>query len=160
MNEGCVILLPKRSLTPGKLGMFIETYQDILTFPIGTYTLIRSNKRIRVARMVYGHTRRRFAICRRRANLEYMKEKELEKLFKALANKRRLAIVKYLKKEREATVGDISESIKLSFKATSKHLGKLIDSDIVEREQRGPQMWYRLASGMNPLAKYISNSLE
>ena len=50
------------------------------------------------------------------------KIKEAEKILKALANARRLAIVKYLRKEKEATVGDIAEAIKLSFKATSKHL--------------------------------------
>lgn len=70
--------------------------------------------------------------------------KELERILKSLANKRRLAIVGYLKKEKEATVGDIANKIRLSFKATSKHLGILAAADIVEKEQRGLQMWYRL----------------
>ena len=86
--------------------------------------------------------------------------KELERILKALANKRRLAIIKYLKKEKEATVGDISEKIKLSFKATSKHLGVLANADIVEKEQRSLQMWYSLSPTLHPIVKYISNSLE
>ena len=86
--------------------------------------------------------------------------KELERILKALANKRRLAIIKYLKKAKEATVGDISEEIKLSFKATSKHLGVLANADIVEKEQRSLQMWYSLTPAPHPLVKYISNSLE
>ncbi len=49
-------------------------------------------------------------------------ERELEKQLKALANRRRLAILKYLKSKREASVGDIAEEINLSFKSTSKHL--------------------------------------
>ena len=86
--------------------------------------------------------------------------KNLERLLKALANHRRLAIIKYLKKNKEATVGDIANHIKLSFKATSKHLGVLFMVDIVEKEQRSLQMWYRLPAQPHHISKYISNSLE
>ena len=86
--------------------------------------------------------------------------KEIERVLKAFANKRRLVIVKYLKKNKEAKVGDIANEIKLSFKATSKHLGLLFNADIVEKEQRSLQMWYKLSPTQNPLSKYISNSLE
>ncbi|MBP6857577.1 MAG: winged helix-turn-helix transcriptional regulator [Candidatus Pacebacteria bacterium] len=89
-----------------------------------------------------------------------MKEKEMERLLKALANKRRLEIVKYLKNKKEATVTDIASGIKLSFKATSKHLGLLYNADIVEKEQRSLQMHYHLHSNLHPIVKYISNSLE
>ncbi len=89
-----------------------------------------------------------------------MKEKEMERVLKALANRRRLAIVRYLKRTREATVGDIADEIRLSFKATSKHLGVLYAADIVDREQRSLQMWYRLVPNLHPVAKHISNSLE
>lgn len=88
-----------------------------------------------------------------------MKEKEFERVLKALANRRRLAIIKYLKSEKEATVGDISHKIKLSFKATSKHLGILSAVDIVEKEQRSLQVWYSLSPSAHSVAKYISNSL-
>lgn len=85
---------------------------------------------------------------------------ELERVIKALANKRRLAIVRYLKKEREATVSSIAGEIKLSFKATSKHLGVLLAANIVEKDQRSLQVWYRLVSPLHHVAKHISNSLE
>lgn len=61
---------------------------------------------------------------------------------KALANRRRLAILRFLKTKKEASVGDIAEEIKLSFKATSKHLGVLSAASIVDREQRSLQMFY------------------
>mgnify|MGYP001584867057 FL=1 len=77
-----------------------------------------------------------------------------------MANQRRLAIVRYLKKEKDATVGDIASNIKLSFKATSKHLAILHGADIVEKEQKGLQMFYKLSSPLHHLAKYISNSRE
>lgn len=85
--------------------------------------------------------------------------KETERTLKALANRRRLAIVKYLKGRREASVGDIAGAIKLSFKATSKHLGLLAAADITEREQRGALMFYRLAEPQPKYAKPIISLL-
>ncbi|OGI76522.1 hypothetical protein A3C67_01750 [Candidatus Nomurabacteria bacterium RIFCSPHIGHO2_02_FULL_42_19] len=70
--------------------------------------------------------------------------KQYERLLKALANRRRLEIVKYLKKEKEATVGNIASHLKLSFKSTSKHLAILFAVDIVEKEQRGLSAFYSL----------------
>jgi len=84
----------------------------------------------------------------------------IERILKALANKRRLTIVRYLNKEKEATVGDIASNIKLSFKATSKHLSVLYFADIVEKEQRSLQMFYKLPTNLHHLVKYISNSRE
>ncbi len=82
--------------------------------------------------------------------------KELEKQLKALANRRRLAILKFLKdhKEKEAPVGDIAKAIKLSFRSTSKHLGVLAALDIVERNQRSSQMFYRLCSVQHLAVKH------
>ncbi len=70
--------------------------------------------------------------------------KELEKILKALANKRRLAIVKYLKNHHEASVGELANAIKLSLRTTSKHLGILLAAELVDREQRQLQVFYRL----------------
>ena len=86
--------------------------------------------------------------------------REIEKILKVLANKRRLAIILFLKQKKEAKVGDVADEIKISFKATSKHLAQLFNADIVEREQRGLQMWYKLSVKQNNIVKYISNSLE
>ena len=86
--------------------------------------------------------------------------KQLERVLKALANKRRLQIVKYIKEKKEATVGSIAEKIGLSFKATSKHLGVLAAADIMEKEQRSLQMWYKLSPGAHTIVKQISHSLE
>ena len=84
--------------------------------------------------------------------------KTIERILKALANRRRLDIIKYLKKEKEATVGDITEAIKLSFKSTSRHLAVLYSADIVEKEQRSVEVWYRLSPECHSIAKYVSNS--
>jgi DNA-binding transcriptional ArsR family regulator len=71
--------------------------------------------------------------------------KDLEKQFKALANRRRLAIIKFLKGTREATVTDIADHIKLSIRSTSKHLAVLSAQDVVDKEQRSLLVYYRIA---------------
>ena len=81
--------------------------------------------------------------------------KELEKPLKALANRRRLGIVKYLKQNREASVGEIAGAIKLSFRATSKHLGILAAADILDKEQRSLTVHYRLAAPLPRTAQAI-----
>lgn len=96
-----------------------------------------------------------------------LSEKDFERSMKALANRRRLAILRFLKKGREkekkkgmeASVGDIAEEIRLSFKATSKHLGILSAASIVDREQRSLQMFYRLSSDLPAPARPIISLL-
>ena len=85
--------------------------------------------------------------------------RELEKILKALANRRRLAILKYLKEEREASVGEISGEINVSFKATSKHLAILTAADIVERDQRSLQMFYRISANSKSIIRVILSLL-
>ncbi|TSD06157.1 MAG: hypothetical protein Greene07147_16 [Parcubacteria group bacterium Greene0714_7] len=84
-----------------------------------------------------------------------MNEKELERVLKASANRRRLAIIKFLKKQKEASVGDIATEIKLSFRATSKHLALLTHAGIIDREQRGLQMYYSIISNLPEVARRI-----
>lgn len=84
-------------------------------------------------------------------------DKELERIIKALANKRRLAMLRHLKykKEKEATVGDISETVRLSFKSTSRHLSILFAADILEKEQRVLAVYYRIAGKLPEPARRI-----
>jgi DNA-binding transcriptional ArsR family regulator len=81
--------------------------------------------------------------------------KDSERILKALANKRRLAIVRYLRNHREASVAEIAEAIRLSFRATSKHLIILSAADILEKEQRSLHMFYSLASDIPKLASQV-----
>ena len=85
--------------------------------------------------------------------------KELERELKALANKRRLAIIKFLKQNKEATVGDIAEAIKLSFKSTSKHLAVLKAVDVVEYDQRSLSYYYKLSSPLPRASQAILSLL-
>lgn len=73
---------------------------------------------------------------------------EIEKVLKALANRRRIAIVRFLRRRKETAVNRIAEHIKLSLWATSRHLSRLHAVNIVERDQRGLFMYYRLSREM------------
>jgi len=85
--------------------------------------------------------------------------KEIEKNLKALANKRRLAILKFLNVTANASVGQVAKEIKLSFKATSKHLGILHSANILEREQVSLQMYYTIIKPLPPLIKCVLDLL-
>jgi DNA-binding transcriptional ArsR family regulator len=77
-----------------------------------------------------------------------MNEREQERVLKAVANRRRAAMVRLLKKRKEMSVGAVAEVFKLSFKATSKHLNILAHAGILEKEQRSLNMFYRLSPDM------------
>ncbi|MBI5466499.1 MAG: winged helix-turn-helix transcriptional regulator [Candidatus Kerfeldbacteria bacterium] len=85
--------------------------------------------------------------------------RNLEKLLKAVANRRRLEILAHLKRTRQATVGDIADAIKLSFKATSKHLGVLANAEVVESEKKSLLVFYRLTPRQHQLARHLINVL-
>lgn len=82
-------------------------------------------------------------------------QKKLERVLKAAANRRRFLILAYLRKEREASVGKIAEHIRLSFKATSRHLAVLFAADLVDKTQRSSEVFYRLSESMHPIAPEI-----
>ncbi|MEK7530283.1 MAG: metalloregulator ArsR/SmtB family transcription factor [Patescibacteria group bacterium] len=87
------------------------------------------------------------------------KDKDIERVLKALANKRRLMIVRLLKKHKMMNVGDIATEINLSFRATSRHLGVLLSAGILEREQQSLNMFYRIHAGLPEIAGRIISAL-
>lgn len=78
-----------------------------------------------------------------------------EKVLKALANRRRLLIVRYLYQRGEAPAGSIAEELKLSFPATSRHLSILYAADLLEREQTSTTINYSLTQQLHPALKAI-----
>lgn len=84
---------------------------------------------------------------------------ETEKILKALANRRRLAILKVLKNQRQVSVGEVANHIRLSFKATSKHLNILTHADLLEKEQRSLTVFYNLNPKQKSFVKSLLNHL-
>ncbi|MBI2623490.1 MAG: winged helix-turn-helix transcriptional regulator [Candidatus Liptonbacteria bacterium] len=85
--------------------------------------------------------------------------REFEKTLKAVANRRRLAILKYLKSNDAASVGEIAREIGLSLRSTSRHLAVLSACDIVERDQRGLQVFYCLACKLHTTVRQVISLL-
>ena len=79
--------------------------------------------------------------------LNHMVEHNLNRIFHALADPTRRAIIDHLA-EGEATVSHISEPLPMSFAAVSKHLGVLERAGLVTRKARGRERVCRL----NPAA--------
>ncbi len=79
----------------------------------------------------------------------------LAKVLRALANKRRLVILAYLKSEGRASVSEIARHIRLSIKSTSHHLAVMSAAEIVGREQQGLFVHYSIHQKLHLSAKYI-----
>lgn len=81
--------------------------------------------------------------------------RELEKILKSLANKRRIEMLRYLKLHKRASVGEIAEEVNLSMKSTSKHLAILERGGILEREQVSLQVFYWISKYQKPMAERV-----
>lgn len=82
-----------------------------------------------------------------------------EKMFKLLANKRRLAIIGVLMSYQHASVGFIAEKINLSFKSTSKHLLLLENGNLVRRAEDGNFRVYTINRPKDRLMQHIVRTM-
>ncbi len=85
--------------------------------------------------------------------------KELEKQLKAMGNNRRLSILAYLKKNKQAIVGDIAEHIALSIRSTSRHLRVLYAAEILSRYQVNLNVFYALNKDNSFIVKQVLSLL-
>jgi len=74
-----------------------------------------------------------------------MNKREIVKMFRAIGNERRFAILSNLLSTKELNVGQISELIHLSFKSTSRHLAILADRGLVNHRQVNLNRLYSLS---------------
>ena len=79
----------------------------------------------------------------------------MERLLKAIANRRRIMILAYLRREKEAPVGEIASAIRLSVRSTSRHLRILAAADILVHEQRRLTVFYRIAGELAPVVRAL-----
>ena len=70
----------------------------------------------------------------------------MERELKALANRRRLEVLRYLRDSGRVKVSDIAYKIKISLPATSRHLIMLESAGILEKEQVSLEVFYYLSS--------------
>jgi DNA-binding transcriptional ArsR family regulator len=93
------------------------------------------------------------------AMAEKMTDKELEKIHKALANRRRIAVIRYLRGGKEANLSDIAAHLRLSYKSTSKHLNQLVAADVLEKESRSGYTFFRLSKQLPATARHTLSLL-
>ncbi len=74
---------------------------------------------------------------------KYFSTKKLARVFKALANERRMQIIKLLSRGL-ISVSDVSEKLSIHFKAASFHLLRLEREGIIERTRKGKYNYYKL----------------
>lgn len=67
------------------------------------------------------------------------------RLFKALANEKRLQILYLLIRKGPLTVGSISERLKFPIQTTSRHLNQLEKVGLVKTRQRRSWIYYQVA---------------
>ena len=82
-----------------------------------------------------------------------------ERIFKALANRRRLAIVKLLKQRSRVAVGDIANHLKVSMPTASKHLSILAAADIVDYERVSLAIYYSLADRPSTIMRDVLKNI-
>jgi len=87
-----------------------------------------------------------------------VKKRSLEKILKALANRRRLAILGQLKL-RAMKVGDVAKALHLAFKTTSRNLVTLERAGVVDKTQKRREVHYRISSTPKRFIKEIINEL-
>lgn len=75
-----------------------------------------------------------------------MDVRSIEKLYKAVANKRRLVILQILSRQSGLSVMDLAAKLKLTFRSTSKHLQLLAAEGLVEPKSSGKFVLYQISS--------------
>lgn len=84
--------------------------------------------------------------------VEYSDEK-LDRIFSALSDPTRRAIVEQLTKG-EATVGELAAPHEMTFQAISKHVRKLEAAGLVHRRRAGREIYCRIE--VNPMRNAVS----
>lgn len=86
-------------------------------------------------------------------------DRSQEALFKALSNRRRLSILRYLKRHGGKSVSGISEVMGLSVKSTSRHLLILRNANLVAEKKEGVYVFYRINKGLRKLHGLIIDQI-
>jgi DNA-binding transcriptional ArsR family regulator len=79
----------------------------------------------------------------------------LEKIFRAMGNRKRLEILRLLSQKRELSLNVLSDRIKLSPKATFGHVNRLFQLGILEKERQGNNMFYKISRSPPKLVRTL-----
>jgi len=76
---------------------------------------------------------------------------ELERHFRAVANRKRLEILLLLNRQAPLPLYQIATKVRLSVKSTNKHLSQLLHTGFVAKNRQGLFVLYRLEDEAKPL---------
>jgi DNA-binding transcriptional ArsR family regulator len=97
--------------------------------------------------------------CEDMEKLKLIEIQRKSQYFKYLGNEHRLGIVMYLKAKKSASVGEIADDLKISFKATSKHLAILIKGGVLVSMSDNPFVIYSLAPNLSKFFKSLISQI-
>jgi len=78
---------------------------------------------------------------------------DLVRLFKAVANKRRVEILKLLLNEGEKNVSEVAQHLKISFVSASRHLLQLERVGLLKNRQQSLWVYYSINDNPSPDVK-------
>ncbi len=81
--------------------------------------------------------------------------KQLERYFKGVSNHKRIAILFFVHKNKEMTLGEISDEIKGNLKTTALHVQKLVNAGLLRKERRGLSVFHTLSPYGEIIIKFI-----
>jgi predicted transcriptional regulator len=84
-------------------------------------------------------------------NENRMSINELERHFRAVANRRRLGILQLLHRQTPLPLYQIAAKIGLSVKTTNKHLGQLLHTGFIAKNRQKLFVFYQLEDEAKPL---------
>ena len=84
----------------------------------------------------------------------------ITKIFKALANEKRLKILKLLLCNNEMTVSEITDELKMPFTTISRHLEKLRTVDLVKFRESGLNLYYSIGPPESRLKKTLISLID
>lgn len=83
----------------------------------------------------------------------------MEKVLKALGNRRRLALLQLMQGGATMNVMELARAIELSYRATSQHLNRLYRAGLLHREQTKLEVFYSLRKDLPAVARKVLKEL-
>ena len=86
--------------------------------------------------------------------MDKKRHRELERIFKGVANHRRVEVMDFLERQPEQSVSEIAERLSIDFRTTSEHLRKLAIAGIVMKRYEGSTVRHALTNRGKSILKF------
>jgi DNA-binding transcriptional ArsR family regulator len=85
---------------------------------------------------------------------------QMESVLKAVANRRRLRMLRVLKKRRELHVGALADEVEIPLKTVSRNLRLMERTGLLVSETRAGRVFYRVGSELSPFAGKLVGAIS